>query len=468
MKSFSTLAVILAAFVIGRPALSAESTPPNIVYFLIDDMGFADAGFNGSKDIHTPNIDALAKKGAVLDAFYVQPVCSPTRAALLTGRYPTHTGVYHIVGPTMKWGLPLGERTLAQALHGAGYTTAICGKWHLGKFEPAYLPTHRGFDHQYGLWGGSLGYDTHIKMGKLDWHRNDEVSHDSGYSTHLLAQDACQVIGDQPAGKPLFLYLPFNAVHSPYQVPDSYKQPYAKLDKNRQTMAALVSSVDEAIGQVVAMLKKKGMLDNTLIIFSSDNGGVWPGKYTDNTPLRAGKGTIYEGGVRVCAFATWPGKIPAGIHIKEPIGGIDWYPTLVKLAGGSLEQKLPLDGKDIWPVLTQGAKSPHDALLLAGTTPEVVAVRMGDWKLLVNPSDKDAEEGGDGKAGAGKVELYNLAADIAETKNLAASQPEKVKELRARLNAFMKNAAEPGELAPGARGGKRTGAKPETMNLGEE
>jgi len=439
-----TLLTIIVSIVAAGSAFTADAARPNIVYFLVDDMGYADAGFNGSKDIHTPNIDALAKQGAVLDAFYVQPSCSPTRAVLLTGRYPTHTGVFCIFGPKERAGLPLAERTLADALRQAGYTTAICGKWHLGKFEPDYLPTHRGFDHQYGLWGGSLSYDTHTKMGELDWHRNDEVSHDSGYSTHLLAQDACQVIRDQPAGKPLFLYLPFNAAHSPYQVPDSYKKPYAGLDKYRQTMAALVSSVDEAIGQVVAALKKKGILDNTLIIFSSDNGGVAPTRYARNTPLRAGKGTIYEGGVRVCAFAIWPEKIPAGIHIKEPLHGVDWYPTLVKLAGGSLEQKLPLDGKDIWPVLTQGAKSPHDALLLAGRSKDHAAVRMGDWKLLLNPSDQDSEEGGDEKAtGVEKVELYNLADDLSEKNNLAAAHPERVKELRTRLNEFMKGATEP-------------------------
>lgn len=427
---------------------AAEPHKPNIVYFLVDDMGYADAGFSGSKEIRTPNIDKLAEKGAVLESFYVQPVCSPTRSTLLTGRYPTHTGVYRVVGPTAKWGLPLAERTLPQALHEAGYTTAICGKWHLGKFKSEYTPTHRGFDHQYGCWGGSLDYNTHIKMQELDWHRQDQPSEDKGYTTNLLAKDACQVIEDQPQGKPLFLYIPFNAVHSPYQVPESYKAPYQNLEKYRQTMAGLVSSVDEAIGQVVATLKQKGILDNTLIIFSSDNGGVWPEKYTDNKPLRAGKGTIYEGGVRVCAFATWPGKIPSGIRIKEPVHSVDWYPTLLKLVGQPLKQKLPLDGLDIWPVLTQGAKSPHDAILLMGTSPEVAAVRMGDWKLLVNPSDKDAEESGGGETSTGeKVELYNLADDISERKDLSASQPEKVKELKQRLTEFMKDAVAPGEMA---------------------
>ena len=172
----------------------------------------------------------------------------------------------------------------------------------------------------------------------------------------MLAKNACEIIAEQSAAKPLFLYLPFNAVHAPYGVPESYTKPYASLSKTRQGMGGLLAAVDEAVGQVVDALKKKGMLDNTLIVFSSDNGGVSPGVRANNLPLRAGKGTIYEGGVRVCAFATWPGKIPAGIHIKEPLHMIDWFPTFVTLGGGSLKQKLPLDGRDIWPVLTQGGE----------------------------------------------------------------------------------------------------------------
>jgi arylsulfatase A-like enzyme len=212
-------------------------------------------------------------------------------------------------------------------------------------------------------------------------------------------------------------------------------------------MAGMLSAVDEAIGQITTALEEKGLLNNTLIIFSSDNGGPSPGKVTMNTPLRAGKGTIYEGGVRVCAFATWPGHIPAGTTVKEPIHAVDWYPTLVKLAGAPKEQKLPLDGLDIMPVLTEKAASPHDAILLHGTRPGVAAIRMGDWKLLVNASQVDAEEVAEENAASlssGKVELYNLKDDISETKDLAAAQPEKVKELRSRLVAMLKDAVEPG------------------------
>ena len=218
----------------------------------------------------------------------------------------------------------------------------------------------------------------------------------------------------------------------------------------------MISAVDEAIGQIAAALDEKGMRTNTLIIFSSDNGGPGPGRVTMNTPLRAGKGTLYEGGVRVSAFATWPGRIPAGTTNREPMHAVDWYPTLLKLASASPKQKLAPDGLDVWPTLTRGAKSPHDAILLVGASPAKAAVRMGDWKLLVNATEKDAEEApGDEPKTRGNVELYNLADDVSESKNLAATQPGKVKQLRARLDAFLKDAVPPGsETAP-----KRAAAK---------
>ncbi len=423
---------------------------PNIVYFLVDDLGYADCGFNGGSDIKTPNIDKLAHAGAILKSFYVQPVCSPTRAALMTGRYATHTGVYNVVRPGAPWGLPLAERILPQALKEAGYTTAICGKWHLGEFESVYKPTQRGFDHQYGHMFGALDYFTHIRDGKPDWYRDDIPIVEEGYTTHLVAKEACRLIKERPADKPLFLYVPFNGIHGPHQVPDSYKEPYKDLPKLRQTIAGMLSAVDEAIGQITAALVESGQLENTLIIFSSDNGGPAPGKATMNTPLRAGKGTIYEGGVRVCAFANWPGRIQAGITVTEPMHAVDWYPTLVKLVGAKANLELQPDGIDMWPVLTQSAKSPRDAILLVGNRPGVSAIRMGDWKLLLSPSEKGAEEQSAEEQSAndkpsGKMELYNLTQDIAESNNLAQSQPERVKAMRARLDAMLQNAVPPGD-----------------------
>jgi arylsulfatase A-like enzyme/dienelactone hydrolase len=448
------------------PSPATAATRPNIVYFLIDDLGYADVGFMGSKDTRTPTIDRLAGEGVILSSFYVQPVCSPTRSTLMTGRYVTRTGVYNVVRPGAPWGLPLAERTLPQALRAAGYTTAICGKWHLGEFQPEYMPTRRGFDHQYGHMFGALDYFTHIRDGKPDWYRDDQPLQEEGYTTHLIAKEACRLIRAQPTDKPLFLYVPFNGVHAPYEVPPQYKQAFPNLSGNRQTMAAMLAAVDEAIGQITAALEEKGLRKNTLIIFSSDNGGPGPGKVSRNTPLRAGKGTIYEGGIRACAFATWPGHIPAGKIIAEPMHMVDWYPTLLKLAGVSLEQKLTPDGLDVWPMLTQGVKSPHDAILLAGTVPSRMAIRMGDWKLLLNASEQIAEEtpaGGDKVTG--KVELYNLAEDIGESRNLAAAQPQRVEEMRTRLEAFLKDAVPPGQgsteqKAPAQKtAGRKKGAK---------
>jgi arylsulfatase A-like enzyme len=453
--------LLLALFTLLSRAALAESKP-NIIYFLIDDLGYADCGFNGGQDIRTPNIDKLAKEGAVLKSYYVQPVCSPTRSALMTGRYATHTGVYNVVRPGAPWGLPLAERLLPQALKEVGYTTAITGKWHLGEFQSDYTPTRRGFDHQYGHYFGALDYFTHDRDGKTDWYRNDKPLAEEGYTTHLVAKEATRLIREQATDKPLFLYVPFNGIHSPHQVPDSYTEPYKNLPKLRQSIAGMLSAVDEAIGQITAALTEKGLRENTLIIFSSDNGGPGPGSATMNTPLRAGKGTLYEGGIRVCSFATWPGKIPAGITIDEPMHAVDWYPTLVKLTGAPAAQALAPDGLDIWPVLTQGAKSPHEALLLPGMAPDKMALRMGDWKLLLNASDKDAEEAKGRDKAIGKMELYNLANDIAEENNLAKTQPQKLAEMRARLDALLHDAVPAGgtsEIAPTKKGKKGKGKK---------
>ncbi len=430
--------------------LTSAAKQPDIVFLLIDDLGYADCGFNGGKQIKTPNIDRLAKSGAIIENHYVQPVCSPTRSTLLTGRYPTHTGVYTIVSPGAPWGLPLAERTLADALRSAGYRTALTGKWHLGEFEKAYQPNARGFDHQYGHFFGMLDYFTHERMNKLDWYRQGEPLKEEGYTTHLITAEACKVIATTDAAKPLFLYVPFNGVHSPFQVPEEYLKPYGDLKGNRQKLAGMLAAVDEAVGKIEDALRKAGRLENTLIVFSSDNGGPPPG---DNTPLRDFKGSIYEGGTRAAAFATWPGRIPAEQRLRQPMHMVDWYPTLIRLAGGSLEQKLPIDGLDVWPMLTKGAPSPHDAILSVSTQgPTRAAVRMGDWKLIVSGDADGGDDGASkakkkGKAAAGKydsVALYDLSADPSESKNLAAAQPERVRAMRARLAELLKDAVPSG------------------------
>ena len=439
--------LIAILFLMVSSVLMAGDAPPqkpNIVFFLIDDLGYADCGFNGGQEIRTPNIDKLAYGGAILESHYVQPVCSPTRAALMTGRYATRTGVYTIVRPGAKWGLPLSERTLANALHEAGYETALTGKWHLGEFDRGYLPTSRGFDHQYGHYFGAIDYFTHIRDGSHDWYRDDKEVPEEGYSTHLIAKEACRLIAERNKAKPLFLYVPFNGVHSPMQVPDSYLQAYPGLSGPRLQLAGMLEAVDEAIGQVVDSLEKAGLRENTLIVFSSDNGGPKPGT---NTPLRDYKGSIYEGGVRACAFANWPGRIPAGQKIKEPMHVIDWYPTLVKLAGGSLDQKLPIDGLDVWPMLIEQAGSPHDAILSV-QAPTRAALRMGDWKLISREnadSDSASTDPPKGRAkksqkGSDPIELYHLVTDIGETTNVAHKEPERVALMKAKLAEFLKDA----------------------------
>ncbi len=452
-KHLLTLCAVLASSVWLSVALAAENHP-NILFILADDLGYADVGFTGGKDIKTPHIDALAAAGARLEQFYVQPVCSPTRASLMTGRYPMRYGLQvGVVRPWEKRGLPLTEQVLPQALKTAGYTTAIVGKWHLGDFERAYLPTSRGFEHQYGHYCGAIDYFTHERDGGFDWHRDDRVCRDEGYSTHLLAREAERLLREQPADKPFFLYVPFNAVHGPHEVPQEYCAPYGALPEPRRTYAGMVAAMDEAIGGILAALDARGLRTNTLIFFSSDNGGPNPGRVTSNGPLRAGKGTVYEGGTRVCACVAYQGRIKAGTVVRQPLHMVDWYPTLLKLAGASVDQKLPLDGRDLWPVLTQGKPSPHDQILL-NTTPQSGAIRVGDWKLVVNGSTSSGEEDEESPAPAKRkkaarkqppagVELFNLAQDLSEKHNLAAEQPERVKDLRARYDALAKQAALP-------------------------
>jgi arylsulfatase A-like enzyme len=457
------LAICFAAILsLSRAAAPASASRPNFLFILSDDQGWADVGFHGG-EIKTPNLDKLAAAGARLEHFYVQPVCSPTRAAFMTGRYPMRYGLHiGVVRPWAQYGLSLDERIVPQALKEAGYETAITGKWHLGHVTPDYLPTHRGFDHQYGHYNGALDYNTHIRDGGFDWHRDDKVCHDEGYSTHLVAREASRLIAEHDTNKPLFLYVPFNAVHAPHQVPERYMEPYASLKGERRVYAGMVAAMDEAIGQILDALDKKGLRENTLVFFCSDNGGPNPGVVTSNGPLRAGKGTLYEGGVRVPAVAVWPGKIKAGSVVDAPLHMVDWYPTLLTLAGVSLEQKHPLDGRDAWAAITHGAPSPHEDIL-HNVTANGGAIRVGDWKLVVNGQVTDVEEGGAGKKGkkAGKkaaataerTELFNLKDDPYEKTNLAETFPDRVAQMKARLDAYIR-ATVPSKQAPPPAGFK--------------
>lgn len=450
------LASLAAAATLALASVLPAAAPqPNIIIFLADDLGWSDVGWHGG-DIATPHLDRLAAAGAKLEQFYVLPVCSPTRAALLTGRYPIRHGLQlSVVRPWAQYGLPLEERTLPQALREAGYTTAISGKWHLGHFRPEYLPTRRGFDTQYGHYNGQIDYFTHSRDGGHDWHRNDRESRDAGYTTQLLGTEAVRVVEQADPKKPFFLYVPFNAPHTPLQAPDEYLAKYAHVaDQKRRAYSAMVHCLDDQVGRVVAALEQRGLMTNTLILFSSDNGGP-TGLGATNRGLRASKATLYEGGVRVPAFASWRGRIPAGTVVNAPLHVVDWYPTLLALAGAETRQPLPLDGRDAWATIAKGAPSPHEDILI-NAVPRSGAIRMGDWKLVLNGSvgANDLEEA-TGKAkgakkksaaatsGAETVELFNLAADPGEKNNLAAANPEVVAKLRARLETYTRAAVPP-------------------------
>ena len=432
IRPFLTFLCLLA---IAGVAFAEGPPRPDIVFIVADDLGRNDVGFAGGKEIRTPSLDALAARGAVLNQFYVHHVCTPTRAALMTGRYPIRYGLQvGVIRPWGQYGLPLEERTLPQALRDAGYHTAMTGKWHLGSFDKSYWPHARGFDSFHGHLFGAIDYFTHVRDGKDDWYRNDQPLKEEGYATHLIAREAVRVIGERPKEKPLFLYVAFNAVHAPLQVPEKYKEPYAHLKDRRRTYAGMLAAMDEAVGRIVDAVEKSGRRNNTLFVFSSDNGGPEPARVTDNGALRAGKHTLYEGGVRVCAFATWDGRIKPGGTIDQPLHMVDWYPTLLKLAGASLEQKLPIDGRDAWRTVAEGGPSPRDEILI-NAEPTRGAIRAGDWKLVLS--------GGPRRQGSGGVELFDLAQDPGERTNLADANPAKVKELRARYETYAREAAPP-------------------------
>jgi arylsulfatase A-like enzyme len=437
-------AIVLAA---AAPAAAADrpaaAPRPNIVYILSDDQGWKDVGFHGS-DIRTPNIDALARQGARLEQFYAQPMCTPSRAALMTGRYPHRYGLQTLVIPSAgKYGLPTDEFLLPQALKEAGYRTAIVGKWHLGHADRKYWPRQRGFDYQYGPLLGEIDYYTHSAHGVRDWFRDNKPVKEEGYVTELLGRDAVKLIERHDPRTPLFLYLAFTAPHSPYQAPKAHLDSYAGIkDPSRRAYAAMITAMDDQIGAVLKALEKRGMRENTLVVFQSDNGGPRDAKFTgevdmskstipaDNGPYRDGKATLYEGGVRVVALANWPGRIAPGTVVDKPLHIVDMYPTLTGLAGVTSARAKPLDGRDAWQTIAGGAPSPREEVVI-DVEPFRAALRQGDWKLVWQATLPS------------KVELFNLAQDPGEKKDLAAANPEKVAELQRRIQVLAGEAAAP-------------------------
>ena len=403
---------------------AAQSNLPNFVILLADDLGWRDVGYHGG-DYPTPHIDRLARSGVRLENFYVQPLCSPTRAALLTGRYPIRYGLQSCaLRPWAQAGLALTEQTLAAALGELGYTTAIVGKWHLGHFAPAYLPMARGFDHQYGPFNGGVNYVTHQRMGRLDWHRDQQPLEEEGYATTLLANEASRLIRQHDFSKPLFLYVPFTAVHSPRSAPASLVKRFRSLQPEaRQIYAAMVASLDRAVGDVLATLEEVGVRDNTLVLFGSDNGGA-PGM-GDNGSLRGFKGELGEGAVRTSWIASWPGRLPEGVIRNEPVQVVDLFPTLLQLAGGT-SQAGRLDGTSIFAVLAKGeARALDDLLIYSG--PRGGALRSGALKLVIEKREKGA---------APVVELFDLNDDPTEQHNLAQERSTDLERLQKRLKAW--------------------------------
>jgi arylsulfatase A-like enzyme len=413
---------------------TTSSNQPNIVIFLADDLGWEAVGFNGGP-YATPQIDRLAQDGVRFEQFYVQPLCSPTRAALLTGRYPIRYGLQ--VGVVNVWdpiGLPLEERTLAEALKDAGYATAIVGKWHLGVPEPAYVPTRRGFDRQYGSYSANIDYYTHEKLGALDWHRNDRPLVEEGHATELTAREAIRIIEAHDDTRPLFLYVPFQAAHEPRTVPTEYLERFADVQPEKPRMlAAMLAQMDDAVGRIVGALERRGMLDESIVIFASDNGaGLSKGD------LRGGKGGLYEGGVRVPAALMWRGNLEGGRVLADPVHITDLYPTLLGLAGATPGAE-SLDGFDLWPTLAGTGSSPRDEILLHMGDARA-AMRVGDLKLIAHWPRVDGRLDRDSPP---EVELFDLGSDPYETNDLSGELPIKVEEILSRLEHYRSQAVAP-------------------------
>ncbi len=428
---------------------SQAATKPNIIFILADDLGYTDVACFGSKYYETPNIDKLAAQGMKLTNHHHHQNCQPTRAALMSGQYAPRTGIYTVGGiDRFDWStrplrpvdnvtsLPLEKVIIARALKTAGYATGMFGKWHLGQ-KDEFHPGKRGFDEAIESSGVHFNFKT-----------DPPVEYPKGqYLADVLTNKAVDFIGRHKAA-PFFLYLPHFGVHSPHQAKPEliakFKDKPGVGGHNNPTYAAMIASVDESVGRVMAELEKQGIADNTVIIFASDNGGVGgyereglkkSGDITDNAPLRSGKGSLYEGGTRVPFIVRWPGVTTAGSSSGIPTIHVDLYPTFLEIAGAPAPENQPLDGESLAPLFRDPkAALKRDAIyqhfpgyLGAGentwrTTP-VGLIQSGPWKLMEFFEDH-------------RLELYNLNDDIGETKNLATAQPDKVRELHAKMIAW--------------------------------
>lgn len=462
------LAILSTASLIGTAGggeAIAQGRRPNIVMIVADDMGYADIGVHGSKDIPTPNIDALAKAGIrFTDAYVTGPHCSPTRAGLLTGRYQQRFGHEVNMGADAgpDGGLSLGETTMADRLKAAGYRTALFGKWHLGSAERLH-PLARGFDEFYGFLGGEHSYFEAAPKGMnplLEGRRRVEAT---GYLTDVLTDRAVEFIKREKS-RPFFLYLAYNAVHTPMHAPDKYLSRFKGIaDEQRRTYAAMLSAMDDGIGRTLDALRGERLEDDTLVFFFSDNGGPTMQGTTinasSNGPLRGSKRQTWEGGIRVPFIMRWKGRLAEGKIDARPIIQLDVLPTALAAAGVPPKPEWKLDGVNLLPYVTgKDQRPPHEALywrLFAH-----MAIRKGPWKL-VKTMEGPLLASDTTQPDLSGAQLFNLADDIGETKDLAAARPEKVKELTGDWLRWNKELAAPA-WGPGAGGRGRGNPAPAT------
>lgn len=436
------LLVAVAGLLSSSLRLSAR---PNVVIFFADDLGWGELGCQGNPQIPTPHIDAIARDGVRFTNGYVAATyCSPSRAGLLTGRYPTRFG-HEFNSVANRTGLRLDQVTIADRLRALGYATACVGKWHLGG-GIEYRPTRRGFDEFYGTLANTPFYHP---TNFVDSRISDDVrpvADPAFYTTDAYAERAVDWI-ERSRNRPWFLYLPFNAQHAPLQAPKKYLDRFSGItDEKRRIFAAMLSSMDDAVGRVMGKVRALGQEENTIVFFIADNGGPTQSTTSGNGPLRGFKMTTFEGGPRVPFVAQWKGRWPAGKVYGFPVINLDVLPTVVAAAGGKAESARSVDGVDLTPFVT-GANPARPHQTLYWRYGPQWAVRHGDLKLVVS------------RGGSGKPELYDLSKDVGESKDLAAAQPAKVRELQALWDKWSAEQAEPSAPDAPAGAGKKSGKK---------
>jgi arylsulfatase A-like enzyme len=430
MKSTFVIPMFVALLgIFTQPTYAGKDvSTPNVLIILVDDLGYADVGFQGCKDIPTPNMDRLAKSGVICTNGYVtHPFCSPTRAGLLTGRYQQRFG--HEFNPVYdpldkNEGLPLGERLLPQFMKEAGYKTAWVGKWHLGS-SPAHIPSQRGFDETFGFIGGGHRYLDWIpneRQYTLPILKNEKAVDVKNHVTTVLGEQAAAFVQSQ-VDKPWFLYLAFNAPHTPHEPTAQKLEQFASIQNvQRRKLAAQISLLDDAVGVVLDSLQSSKQSESTLVFFLSDNGGPTQSGAI-NTPLRGAKGTVYEGGIRVPFVVSWPGKIPAATRYELPVISLDIFATALGVAGKAIPTDKVYDGVNLIPHLKgENKESPHQQLFWRHGAGQNHAMREANWKI-VRAKNKPAE-------------LYDLGNDIAESRDLANEKPEVAKRMNAALDAW--------------------------------